>query len=732
MTQILPLKNLSITLSLFIFSQLWAVAQQDLPARGQHGRRSLTILQIQEAPVLDGRLDEQIWQDTPVADQFVQRDPDEGMPATERTQVRALYDAENLYFGIRCFDSGAERILATELRRDNNFDNDDSFAIILDTFHDHRNAFLFRINPEGTQYDALITDEGRDVNADWDEKWEVEARIDDEGWTAEIKIPLKTIRFSASSERFGIDFERVIRRKNESSYWNNYSRNFSFQQISQAGHLQGLEAVVSGLRLRIKPYVNGRIITQGAEERNTNFLADVGLENLKYSVTSGLTLDLTVNTDFAQTEVDSQVINFDRFPVFFPEKREFFLEGAGIFEISLNAGSTPDIKLFHSRRIGLSDGGEEIPILAGARLTGRVGEKFTLGVLGVRTDESQGRPADNFTVFRLKRDILSRSAVGMFFTGRRADGGYFNRVVGVDQNLIFFEHLKVAGILARSFTEGVDDRQWLGSLQTIWSDDFLLAGFTYFEVGENFQTDLGFIKREAVRSYGPRFAISPRPSSDRIRQLSFGVRLEHLRSVVDNELFTEIYHFDNSIQFQDGSSFAVNPHRRVEVLDTPLNLPGGLVVSPGTYTWWHSNFEYRLNPARMVSGNLEYRYEWDYYGEGGKRHEWVLAPVVKLNSMFSFQVTYGINRIELAGREPSTFHLLNNSFNFAFSRKWLTSTVLQYNSDSDVVGVNFRLNYIYRPGDDLFIVFNEFRDRSGATTDLDRQLIVKFTHSFDF
>ncbi len=202
--------------------------------------------------------------------------------------------------------------------------------------------------------------------------------------------------------------------------------------------------------------------------------------------------------------------------------------------------------------------------------------------------------------------------------------------------------------------------------------------------------------------------------------------------MVDNELVTELYHFDNSIRFQDGSSFAVNPHRQVEVLDEDLNLPGGLVVPPGTYTWWHVNLDYRFNPARKISGNLKYRYEWDYYGKGGKRHEWDLSPLVKLSSGFSFQVNYVINRIELAGREASTFHQLNNTFNFALSRQWLTSTVLQYNSSSDVVGVNFRLNYIYRSGDDLFIVFNEFRDRSQATTDLDRQFIVKFTHSFDF
>ena len=322
--------------------------------------------------------------------------------------------------------------------------------------------------------------------------------------------------------------------------------------------------------------------------------------------------------------------------------------------------------------------------------------------------------------------------MGFFFTNRQSEGGYFNRVVGVDQNLIFFEHLKVVGMLARSFTDGVSDRQWLGAVESIWKDDFLEASFTYFEIGEKFQTDLGFIKREAIRLYSPHFSISPRPSSDTIRQLRFGVRLDHFRSVVDNELVTELYHFDNSIRFQDGSSFAVNPHRRVEVLVEDLNLPGGQVVPPGTYTWWHVNMNYRLNPARKISGNLQYRYEWDYYGEGGRRHEWSLSPLVKLSSRFSFQVNYAINRIELAGGEPSTFHQLNNAFNFALSRKWLTSTVLQYNSSSDVVGVNFRLNYIYRPGDDLFIVFNEFRDRNQATTDLNRQLIVKFTHSFDF
>ena len=569
------MKSFGLSLSLFTLFQLCALAQQDRPDSPQHGSKSVTISHIQEAPVLDGLLNEQAWQDAAVAGEFVQRDPDEGMPVSERTEVRALYDQENLYFGIRCFDSQAEGILATELRRDNAFANDDTFTVILDTFHDHRNAFLFKINPAGTQYDALITEEGRDINADWDEKWEVETQVDEEGWTAEIKIPLATIRFSSATTDFGIDFERVIRRKNEFGYWNNYRRSFNFRQLSQAGHLLGMSEVESAAQIRVKPYINLRTLTEGADQRTTTYLGDVGLEDLKIPVTSGLTLDVTANTDFAQTEVDNQVINFERFPTFFPEKREFFLEGAGIFGVGgFRVGGSPDIKLYHSRRIGLSSARLPIPILVGAKLAGKLGDKFTLGILEAQTDDFQGQPDDNFAVFRLKRDIWSRSSLGFFASNRQGEGGDFNRVFAVDQNLLFFEHLKVVGMLARSFTDGLDNRQWAGVAEGLWKDDFLEASFTYVEIQENFETDLGFLKREAIRKHSSRVVISPRPASDTIRQFNFGINFEQFLDVRDNELVTEVYHLDNGIRFQDGSSANFNPHRRTEVVIDTLELPG--------------------------------------------------------------------------------------------------------------------------------------------------------------
>ncbi|MCZ6768474.1 MAG: DUF5916 domain-containing protein [Acidobacteria bacterium] len=719
---------------LLILLQSGVMAQQSQPAGGQHGNRSLRIHRITEAPTLDGILNEQVWRDAPVTGDFLQRDPSEGMPASEKTEVLALYDDQNLYFGVRCFDSQAEGILATELRRDNSFGNDDSFAIILDTFHDHRNAFLFRINPMGTQYDALITEEGRVVNQSWDEKWEVEAHTDEEGWSAEIKIPLRSIRFSASGENptFGIDFERVIRRKNEFTYWNNYRRGFSFRQISQGGHLTGVE-VEAEVQLRVKPYINTRVLTRGQEERSTILLGDIGLEDLKYPLTSSLTLELTANTDFAQTEVDNQIINFDRVSLFFPEKRDFFLEGAGIFDFgTVRSESSTEIKLYHSRRIGLSSG-QAIPILVGGKVSGKLGDKYTVGFLDVQTDDFQGKPGDNFAVFRLKRDLFSRSSIGLSLTNRQAEGGDFNRVFGVDQNLVFFDHLKLTGMVSKSFTDGVQDKEWIGAVGGVWQDDLFDIGFDYWVKEENFEADLGFLsKRGGMRKYVPHLIFTPRPQSETIRQFRWGVRYDNFRRPGDDRPESEMVHILNITSFQNGSTFRGSPHYQIEDVKADLSLPGGLVVPPGHYSWWRLPVTYAFNPARKFSGSFGYRFEPDYYGAGGKRHRVQINPVLKLGSNFSTSISYTFFDVQLSGGEAVKFHQVNNRLNISLSRKWLTSTLVQYNSTSDLIGINFRLNYIYRPGDDLFIVFNDFRNRSEPVTELDRSLTVKLTHSFEF
>ncbi len=709
---------------------------QEAEGIGQHGRKTLNVRKIETPATIDGVLDERVWQEADVATGFLQKDPHEGRPATEPTEVRVLYDGKNLYFGVHCLDSDPDGILARELRRDNPLQNDDTFTIILDTFHDHRNAFLFRINPRGTQYDALITEEDRLVNASWDERWEVETHIHDQGWSAEIKIPLESIRFSSSHESvvFGMDFERVLRRKNEFTYWNNFRRDFNFSQISQGGHLVGLDDLQAGLRLRIKPYVFTSLRTRGLPgERRNNVIGDVGLEVVKVPINSGLTLDFTVNPDFAQTEVDEQVIDFSRVPTFFPEKREFFLEGAGIFEFGRVHGShTPEVQLYHSRRIGLSPDRQPIPIVAGVKLTGRLGERFTLAALNIQTDEQGGRPGDNFAVFRLKRDLFSRSSAGIFVTNRWARGGNFNRVVGIDQDLVFYEHLKVLGLLARSFTKGVSTDQSLGSIGVSWTDDFLQTGFDYTVIDQEFRSDIGFLRREGVRRYFAQFGILPRPGIAGLRQAKFAVRLHHYRRLEDNSLETENYLFDHNFRFQNGSSIRFHPRRQVEDLRNPLPLTRGLVVTPGYYKWWAFPINYFFNPARKLTGSLGYGYEKDYYGTGGRRQSWDFSPVLNLNEHVSASINYALNRIELPGSPPVNVHLTNSRLNLSFSRKWMTSILFQYSNTRELIGMNFRLRYNYRSGDDLYIVVNTFRRGHGLLADIDRSIVVKFAHSFDF
>jgi hypothetical protein len=690
---------------------------------------------VEQPPQLDGILDEAAWQQAEVARDFLQEDPNEGMPATESTEVRVLYDGANLYFGVICFDTDRDGILARELRRDNSLGSDDSFAIILDTFHNHRNAFLFRINPRGTQFDALITEEGRVVNSAWEERWEDETSIHDQGWSAEIKIPLKSIRFPASQAEpvFGVDFERVIRRKNEFTYWNNYSRNFSFNQVSQAGHLVGLEELQAGLRVRVKPYFSTRLSNRGKTDRSTILIGDVGLEDVKIPVTSGLTLDLTVNTDFAEAEVDSQIITFDRVPTFFSEQREFFLEGAGLFEFRLrNRGrGGRETLLYHSRRIGLSEG-STVPIIGGGKLTGRLGDRFTLGFLNLQTDSFEDSPGENFTVFRTKRDLFARSSVGFLFTNRQSEGGVYNRVVGIDQNLVFYDHLNVTGMLAGSFDDSAGEAGLFGA-GVRWFDDFWEARFDYAEIDEDFRAEVGFFQRVGIRRHEQYLSLGPRPEVWGIRQYRFGFWHYQFRHLEDNRLDSDKFHFVAFVDFQDGSSITdLLPRHEIQVLESPLNLPGGLVVPPGRYQWWYYPFRYAFNPARKVSGAFEYRHQVDYYGKGGRRQSWDMEANLNLSNHVLAEISYSINRIKRPEGQPVNVHVMNNRLNINFSRKWMTSTVFQYSNTRDLIGVNFRLRYNYRSGDDLYVVLNSFRRGAGVDREVDRFIALNFTRSFDF
>ena len=722
-------------LLMLVVALFWAthVDAQESKKTASQSREVVAVFTEQPIKV-DGVLEE-AWSNAIPAAHFYQQEPSVGQPASEDTEVRILYNRDSIYFAIRCFDSEPGKIIGRERRRDDPLANDDSIAIILDTFHDHRNGFLFKTNPLGTQYDALITDERRDVNADWDEKWTVATAILDDQWIAEIEIPLKILRIQSGKEQtWGIDFERVIRRKNEFTYWNNYSRDFFFEQISQAGHLVGLVDLSKGEAWRIKPFVVTGF-TDSSESSGRETLTEVGLEDLKYRVTTSLTAQLTWNTDFAQTDVDDQRINLNRFPLFFGEKREFFLESLGNFEVGARVEDDPfrqTTRLFHSRRIGLTSRGAVIPIRGGGRLSGRVG-RFTVGLLQMWTEEvdtplSGFVPATGFSVVRIKGDLLDRSSVGIFFSSRDSSES-FNRVYAIDTNLIFWSHLNFSSFVAKSQSTSLSERDWSAYGRLFWDSDFFTVGAAHVLKQPNFEADLGFSPRQDFKKSLFDVEIKPRPDIPGVRQLIFRTLLEYF-SDNGNVVQTKNNEYSFVVDFESGDNLRVVVSDRFERVSEGEDFQiGDIPITPGDYPQTRFNVEYIAAPSRILTGRpiVEYVREWGFWN--GDQHVLRLRPVLRISDKVSLQPGYQVNRISIGDRRL-TVHLLNARINYAFSNKWLTSFTAQHNSLDEVTGFNFRLNYIYRPGDDFFIIYNRLNDRLNRFEQ--DGVVIKFTHSFDF
>ncbi|MBI4443956.1 MAG: carbohydrate binding family 9 domain-containing protein [Acidobacteria bacterium] len=717
-----------------------------------HGKRIVQARRTESPVVVDGSLEEPAWRQAPVSLGFIQKDPQEGQPSSETTEFRVIYTPTTLYVGVVCYDSNPAGILGTERRRDNTLGNDDTVTLVLDTFHDHRNAFMFRSNPLGARYDAMITDEGNDINASWDEQWEVASRITETGWVAEFAIPFKSLRvMEGNGHMWGIDVERVIRRKNEFSYWNSFHRGFRLENVSQGGHLNGIEDIETGLRLRIKPYLLGgftqtvRQTPSGPDAFRTvtKNASDVGIEVLKYRITSSLTADATWNTDFAQTEVDNQQVNLDRFPLFFPEKREFFQEGAGIFEFGIARGEGPQaiMKLFHSRQIGLSPRRLPVPIVAGGRITGKVAG-LTLGLLNVQTEayEPESIPASNYSVVRVKRDVLARSSIGAYFLSReKAGSNDYNRVYGMDANFVFFRYLNVGGLLARSAEPRVEKDNWVSAGGVTWNSDFLVTGVSWLFVEPDFRDDIGFVPRKDMRQVTPRLEFFPRPRSSLIRQIRISARSDYTMNQ-NYELETRVNHYGFDLRFQNGSSLNFGPHTRLERIRQPFAIrPGEVLIPAGTYSWWYPRISYNANPAKSLSGSVSWQSNLGFWG--GDMSELTFSPRLKLSEQASVEVSYEINKAtflqKMCVRNVAecgfTDHIVNTRVNYNFNNRWLTSATIQYNNADSFLGVNFRLNYIFRPGDDFFLIYNEGRRVSGSLDgQKDRTLQAKLTYSFDF
>ena len=712
-------------------SATFTQSQQD-----NSGSRRIRAIRVEDEIKIDGLLNESAWVLAQPAADFLQEQPNEGEPASEKTEVRVLFDDKNLYIGIQAFDSDAAHINARELVRDAEFSNDDTVAILLDTYHDRRNAFRFVVNALGTQQDALITDEGRDVNLSWDARWISSGKIDQTGWTVEIAIPLTTLRFREGEDNWGFNIARIIRRKNEEDLWTSWQRSFGLERVSQAGELVGVGEIKRRRLYEMKPYASGGwregVPQVGGPGFDAGLQGKLGLEVAKVGITPSLTAEFTANPDFGQAEVDSQVVNLSRFSVFFPEKRDFFLENSGIFLF----GRAEANQLFFTRRIGLTERGSPVPIDYGAKITGKLG-RYNVGFLQVQTRKlgDSGSPFHvpraQFTVARVKRDIFERSSIGAMFVNRQgaisAQGTSYSRAAGIDAEFNLTDHYQIRAFLMGTATPGVRSSFLSGRVDSRFENDLFRFITVYEDIGSNFNPEVGFVERNGIHQYFGQAAYTPRPKFiPYVRQMEFETQIEYYTNRA-GKLATRQTELTWDTVFKDSSELFFRPIEDVnDVLTEPFEIRRGIVIPAGTYHFNRPRVSFTSDRSKRIV--LTARYKWgDFYS--GKRDETSGGITFRPNAHLLFDFSDSFNKVRLAQGNFTT-NLLIGRVNYNFSRKLLTSALMQVNSAARVSAVNIRLRYIYRPNSDFFVIYNQ---TSG--TGLERpsySLQFKLTRDFTF
>ncbi len=677
-------------------------------------RRELQALYVDAPPELDGRLEESQWKQAPIYSNFIQSEPYEGTPATEDTEVRVLYDADSIYIGVHCLDSDPDGIVLSSRRRDFDFTQTDSFGLVLSPYNDNRTGFLFSMTPEGAQRDVQVDQDGVATEASWDGVWHVKTLIHDRGWSAEIRIPFTTLHesFSDETSTWGINFNRRVRRKNETTHWSPVPRRYNLTTISYAGSMKFTKAInAGGIRnFRVKPYLLAEASRLSAELEKERRPVEAGLD-VKYDLTPGLTLDLTLNTDFAQTEVDERQINLTRFSLFFPEKRDFFLENSGIFHFGVRenekrGGRDPqDMLLFFSRRIGLSEEGRPIPILGGARLSGRAG-RFRLGLMHMQTRSFQDLPSTGYSVARLKMDVFQNSDVGAMFVQRASSRPEdLNRSFGVDTNFRFYDNLTFTTYLAKSETPEVHDDDWSSKVALGWKDNFFEMRGEYLEVGENFNNEVGFTLRKGVRTGRLNWGFRPRPeNSSWLREINPHGSFSYLVDPKTNELLTRRHHYGLRTSFQDGGWFEVFTNISFERLAEADEIVD-IVIPPGDYSFHETATVYNSDPSKWISGSAQYRVGSFF---GGRKNTQKASLTLRGSSAFSQEITFERNELTVPLGEATT-RLFLTRIGYAFNTRTYLDTLLQYDNETRTYSTNVRFRFRYRPLSDIFVVYNEER-----------------------
>jgi hypothetical protein len=737
-----------------------AVAQS---SSGEHAPPRASAAPVSMAPVIDGRLDEAVWSAAPVIGQFIQREPFEGRPASERTEVRVVYDRDAVYVGAWLYDADPSAIVRGETRRDATIEDTDAFIIVLDTYLDRQNAFVFGTTPAGIEYDGQVTREGTGggmqgvraqggaaagFNLNWDGSWEVATFQDQDGWYAEFRLPFATLRYAGGgAQRWGLNLARHIRRRNEQAYWSPVGREFNLWRISEAGTLEG---VVAPMRrpVDVTPFAlnaaarDYRATTAWPGEcRNGRPTCRYNMGSLrgefatgvdaKIGLTSSLTLDLTYNTDFAQVEVDEQQVNLTRFNLFFPEKRPFFLENAGLFSVgSSGQGGGQAVEMFFSRRIGIGAGGVPVPIVGGGRLTGRLGG-INVGLLDLVTEGVGTIPANNYAVARAARELPNRSRVGAMVISRAAmeAAGDYNRAYVADARWGIGEALNVDAFAALTRTPTFQGREHAASVTGSYATRNWRWNANFTEVGDNFNPEVGFLERSGYRLYSGMLMRHLRfPGLPWLRELRPHVSY---RGWFDFDGFNETrnIHLDSHIEFSNGAFFSPAFNFTREGLREPFTIAPGITVAPGTYD--HLEAAWRFNTNEGAPLSLNGGIDWGGF-LSGRRHggNGTLTYRTGAKLATSLRVTYSDVNLAEGDFEVALVAL---RVAYSFTPRVYLQSLMQYNEQARSWSGNVRFGWLGTAGTGLFVVYNDVQEATSLTGPFDavgRAVIVKFTRQF--
>lgn len=714
-------------------------------------RPATYAIALENEPEIDGEvLADLLWQSFEPITELIQLTPNQGQPATEKTEIRIAYTPGTFYLAVVCYDDQPEKLVVADARRDASLDDTDSFLFILDTYNDGQNGFLFGTNPLGVEYDGQVDNEGQGnfnnnrqqggtiggFNINWDASWTVKTQVGPYGWSAEFVIPLRTLRFnSGDNQTWGVNFQRNIRKNNEIDYWAPLPLTFDIKRLSLAGKLHGLDLKNPG-NLKVIPYVLGEISKDfEADNPETNYRADAGFD-IKYSINPSLTLDLTYNTDFAQVEVDNEQVNLDRFNLFFPEKRPFFLENAGQFSI----GSPGEVDLFFSRGIGISDSGSVVPIIGGARLSGKVKDTY-VGFLSMFTEdlitEKENIETTNYTVARVNHQFAQRSAIGAAFMSRQGLGGLddeiipsnphdYNRTYAIDGRLGLGKKAQLSGFYARTKTPGITDKQHSFNFRANYNWNGWQLNAAYTEVAENFNPEMGFLLRESFRK--PEFLVFKTIRAREGNKMKFLEYRPHVSYQgywnFDDFLVSGRLHIDNHWVWRNALEIHTGINLTTEGVVEDFEIFEGVIVPAATYDHAEAQLVFGTNQSKTVYINTRHILGGAF---GGTRYINSGVLGVRIGNRFNSEYSLQLNNYDLPGGKFNAT-VFGTRISYSFTPRIFTQSLIQYNSVSDIWSANIRFGWLQQANTGLFVVYNQV---NGDGTINNRSFTIKYSRMFD-